>query len=135
KALQSGRAGWRELMLMPDDYDNLALFDPLTRQLMDKIEFEHGGAEFDVRYPDGIPTSLEIEHATLGTLGGELVMYPTGHARGDDRELASLLRYKFDRLVERGVPDPEQLVDRVTHLADKSSEQVRELYAFELSSG
>lgn len=132
KALQSGRAGWRELMLMPDDYNDHALFDPATRRLMDKIEFEHGGAEFDVRYPDGIPTSLEIQHATLGTLGGDLVMYPTGHARGDERDLASLLRYKFDRLVERGVSDTATLVDRVTNLDRKSVEQVGELYTFDL---
>ncbi len=66
KAIRSRRSGWRELMLMPADYDDDALFDPLTRKLMDKIDFVHGGLEYDAKYPDGIPTTLEIEHERLG---------------------------------------------------------------------
>jgi hypothetical protein len=31
---------------------------------------EHGGREYDALYPEGIPTSVEIDHASLGTLGG-----------------------------------------------------------------
>lgn len=27
---------------------------------MAKIQFEHGGAEYDEKYPQGIPTSVEI---------------------------------------------------------------------------
>ena len=53
-------------MLVPADYDDASLFDPLTRSIMDRIEFRHGGQEYDDKYPDGIPTTLEIEHAELG---------------------------------------------------------------------
>src|SRR5206468_1630359 len=56
KAYGLQKSGWRELMLLPADYDDASLFDPLTRQLMDKIEFRHGGKEYDEKYPDGIPT-------------------------------------------------------------------------------
>src|SRR4029079_6535176 len=59
KALEAKRAGVPELMLGPADYDEQALFNPLTRQLIDKIEFRHGGKEYDDKYPDGIPTTLE----------------------------------------------------------------------------
>lgn len=31
-----------------------------TRDLMAKIEFHHGGKEYDDRYPEGIPTSVVI---------------------------------------------------------------------------
>ena len=78
-------------MLVPADYDDAALLDPLTRQLMEKIEFRHGGPEYDAKYPDGIPTTLEIDHAELGTLSSGLVMYPLGHARNDSRELDEVL--------------------------------------------
>src|SRR6185295_4831873 len=61
KALERKRAGWEELMLVPDDYGDTALVNPLTRRLIDRIDFRHGGREYDERYPDGIPTSLEIE--------------------------------------------------------------------------
>ena len=64
-----GQDGWQRLMLMPADYaeDDSALFHPLTRELMQRIDFRHGGPEYDRKYPDGIPTTLDIDHATLGT--------------------------------------------------------------------
>lgn len=48
-------------MLSPYDFSKEAIFDPLTRALMQKIEFKHGGPTFDALYPDGIPTSMVIE--------------------------------------------------------------------------
>ena len=80
-------------MLVPDDYaeNNSALFHPLTRQLMARIDFQHGGPDFDRRYPDGIPTTVDIKHGTLGALSSGLVMYPQGHARADATQLAALV--------------------------------------------
>jgi 2-methylcitrate dehydratase len=132
KALESKQASWESLMLMPADYDDAALFHPLTRALMQRIEFVHGGAEYDRRYPDGIPTSLEIEHVQLGTLASGLVMYPEGHARNTSGNLERLLARKFQRLASLGVADPAALYERLTCLADKSAQQIRELYAFKL---
>jgi 2-methylcitrate dehydratase len=51
---------WMEFMLTPSDYSHKALYDEQTRQLMEKISFEHGGREYDEKYPDGIPTSIVI---------------------------------------------------------------------------
>jgi 2-methylcitrate dehydratase len=47
---------WKNLMLEPKDYSYSAIYNPLTRKIMDKIVFEHGGKAFDDKYPDGIPT-------------------------------------------------------------------------------
>lgn len=44
KALQGADADWRSLMLSPYDYSREAIFDPLTRSLMQKIEFNHGAS-------------------------------------------------------------------------------------------
>lgn len=134
KALETKRAGWRELMLVPSDYDDAALAHPLTRDLMTRIDFRHGGPEFDNRYPDGIPTSLEIEHATLGPLSSGLVMYPPGHARSTNADLPDLLRHKFERLASLGVSDPAALHQRVTNLAAKSPAEIRSLYSFEIEN-
>jgi hypothetical protein len=38
---------WKTLMLTPLDYDKVALNDQVTRTLMSKIEFVHGGEEYD----------------------------------------------------------------------------------------
>ncbi len=123
---------WQELLLMPSDYDDAALVHPLTRELMARIDFRHGGSEFDARYPDGIPTSLEIEHATLGSLSSGLVMYPPGHARNTTADLPKLLRHKFERLAGLGVTEPAVLHERMTHLAVKSAADIRSLYSFEI---
>ncbi len=47
-------------MLSPFDYGEDALNNTITRKLMDKIEFKHGGDEYDSKFPEGIPTSVRI---------------------------------------------------------------------------
>jgi 2-methylcitrate dehydratase len=125
---------WRELILMPDDYSDASLVDPLTRSLMEKIEFRHGGPEYDAKYPDGIPTSLEIEHKGLGTCSSGLVMYPEGHARNTSGHLDELLGHKVRRLAALGVQDVDGLLARFSKLAEKPAAAIRDLYDFELLS-
>ncbi len=133
KALTNRRAGWRELMLAPADYDAAALSDPLTRRLMERIEFVHGGREYDEKYPDGIPTTLEIEHETLGTLSSGLVMYPAGHARNRTADLGGLLEHKFRLLAALAVADAEALRRRFSDLARKTAQEMADLYDFEIA--
>lgn len=134
KALETKRHGWRELMLAPSDYDPQALFDPLTRRLMDRIEFVHGGREYDEKYPDGIPTTLEIEHSQLGKLSSGLIMYPAGHARNGTVDLDGLLAHKFRLLAGLGVADVDALERRFSDLASKLASEIAGLYDFEISS-
>lgn len=133
KAIEAGKAGWKEQMLVPADYDDAALFHPLTRELMNKIEFVHGGPEYDARYPDGIPTTLEIQHSELGLLSSGLVMYPAGHARNTTAPLDDFLAHKFTCLAGLGVRDVPELLARFTNMASKSAAEIGELYDFELS--
>jgi 2-methylcitrate dehydratase len=135
KAYHSHRAGWRELMLMPHDYDEESLWNPLTREIMRRIEFHHGGPQYDQKYPDGIPTTLEIEHADLGHLSSGLVMYPEGHARNTSGNLDELLSYKFRKLASLGVADVDGLWRRFTGMADKSLQEIADLYRFQIRGG
>jgi len=121
--------GWESLMLLPDDYAAAAIADPAIRGLVDRITIEHGGADYDALYPDGIPTSVVVEHESLGTLDGGLVRYPLGHARSDAARTASVVDLKFDRLVAGAVADPAGLRHRV-RLTGKTPAEVAELYAF-----
>ncbi len=132
KALEQKQSGWRELMLVPADYDDAAIVHPMTRQLIDRIEFCHGGKEYDDKYPDGIPTTLEIEHATLGKLSSGLVMYPEGHARNQSGSLSDLLEHKFRLLASLGVSDVEALYRRFTNMAEKSVDEIANLSDFHI---
>jgi 2-methylcitrate dehydratase len=123
---------WKELMLTPEDYGEEALEHPITRQLMQRIDFRHGGSEYDARYPDGIPTTLLIEHRTLGRVSSGLVMYPPGHARNASGNLENLLEHKFRQLAELGLRDVAALHARLTNLAAKSPPEIRQLYSFEI---
>ena len=129
-----GQDGWRRLMLVPADYaeDETALLHPITRRLMEQIDFRHGGEEFDRRYPDGIPTTIEVAHARLGPLNSDLVMYPDGHARSTSGNLDALLDRKVRLLAALGVDDVDTLVSRFTNLAEKSAQEIAELYDFEI---
>jgi len=132
KAYETKESGWEQSILLPADYDEDSLHHPLTRALMEKIEFVHGGTEYDDRYPDGIPTTLELQHAELGEISSGLVMYPKGHARNEDADVAGLLDNKFQRLTELGSDDVSSVAARFTNLSAKSSTDVRSMYNFSI---
>ncbi len=121
--------GWESLMLLPSDYSDAAIGDPEIARLIDRMEIVHGGREYDARYPEGIPTSVTVEHATLGPLGGALVAFPLGHARSDAAATAAVVDLKFARLVAGAVDDPQALRARM-RLAGRSAADVASLYAF-----
>ena len=99
---------------------------------MPQIDFRHGGKEYDARYPDGIPTTVELKHAKLGPLTSGLVMYPEGHARCNPAHLAALLEHKFRLLAGLGVEDTDALVARFSNLASKSPQEIATLYDFKI---
>jgi len=121
--------GWESLMLLPDDYSAAAIADPAVAALIAKIAIAHGGPEYDARYPEGIPTRVEVEHAALGRLDGGFVLFPQGHARSDALRTAALVDLKFDRLVAGAVDDPAALRTRM-RLAGRSAADIADLYAF-----
>ncbi|MEX2092414.1 MAG: hypothetical protein WD971_07040, partial [Pirellulales bacterium] len=129
-----GQSGWQRLMLVPDDYaeNDSALFHPLTRELIARIDFRHGGPEFDRKYPDGIPTTVDVDHTKLGKLTSGLVMYPAGHARSTAGNLASLLDHKFRLLAGLGVDDTDALLARFSNLKEKSPQAIASLYDFQI---
>jgi len=116
------------------DYDEAALLHPLTRSLMDKIEFVHGGPEYDAKYPDGIPTTVEFDHRSLGRLSSGLVMYPEGHARNASGNLPGLLSHKFRALAGMGVSNVDSLHNRFRSLENMDSEGLKKLFDFELAT-
>jgi len=142
KALQAGRAGglsidndsvWKQLMLTPHDYSQEALFDTETRRLMEKISFAHGGAEYDARYPDGIPTSVVITTASGKELDSGLIMYPSGHARNTTSDLEDILKHKFMLLAALSVKDVEGCLRQLSDVGSKSTEELDGLYKFDLT--
>ncbi|MFN0133289.1 MAG: MmgE/PrpD family protein [Phycisphaerales bacterium] len=124
--------GFKELMLAPHDFDKNAIFHPVTRSLMDKMSFEHGGPDYDAKYPDGIPTSIIIIDESGQSHDSGLVMYPSGHARNTTADLHGILRHKFDLLGGLAVAKPEKLVKRLSDLHEKPAERVADLYDFEI---
>ena len=127
---------WKSLMLSPEDYGAAALHSASTRALMEKIQFEHGGAEYDRNYPDGIPTSI-VATLTDGTvLDSGFVMYPAGHARNTSADLAGILEHKFGLLGSIAVPasgNVSGLVSRLNGLGSMSASELIALYDFPIA--
>ncbi|MFT5527996.1 MAG: 2-methylcitrate dehydratase, partial [Pirellulaceae bacterium] len=134
KALENQTAGWEDLMLMPADYDDAALHHPVTRSIMQRIEFRHGGSEYDAQYPDGIPTSISIEHSALGRLESGLVMYPLGHARHDQTGFDAVFMTKFRRLCGLGIAEPDALFDTLMNIERLTAEEIQTLYSFQIAN-
>ncbi|MCW5942281.1 MAG: MmgE/PrpD family protein [Fimbriimonadaceae bacterium] len=140
KALEAGESAdlptgstdelWRRLMLGPYDYDRSAIRNERTRALMALVRFEHGGPEYDARYPDGIPTSVRVRLGSGRTLDTGLVMYPAGHARNADADRDAILRHKFGLLggLAYGEATSEQLSRRLLELHSEDSDGIATLY-------
>ncbi|MEY3205864.1 MAG: 2-methylcitrate dehydratase [Planctomycetota bacterium] len=128
-AARGDAVGWESLMLLPDDYADTMITNGDVKRLIERIVIEHGGAEYDRLYPEGIPTSVAIEHGRLGSLGGGLVSFPLGHARSDAARTATVVDLKFTRLVAGAVDDPAALRKRI-RVAGRTPAEIAELYAF-----
>merc|ERR1711953_144707 len=127
---------WMDLMLSPYDYGIDALYDKDTRELMSKISFSHGGAEYDAKYPEGIPTSMDITLKSGKTISSGLVMFPSGHARNETADLKKILAYKNRMLGDivfesRGEVDP--FVNKLMSLKSLSASEVASIYDFDWS--
>lgn len=123
---------WKLLMLSPYDYDEPSIHNTITRELMAKIQFEHGGPEYDAKYPDGIPTSVRVQTKS-GVLDSGLVMYPSGHARCTSADLVGILNHKF-RLLGSLAMDSDNLgkaLSSLDGLAQTAS--LDDLYSFNLA--
>jgi 2-methylcitrate dehydratase len=142
KAIDIGASGlaedndgcWKQLMLAPEDYSTDAIADSRTRALMDKIEFAHGGPEYDERYPDGIPTSIAITTTDGTTCDSGLVMYPSGHARNTTADLEDILAHKFELLGGLAMDAPGPVIDRMNRIGELTADEVAKLYDFEIGS-
>lgn len=129
---------WKALMLSPYDYEvsDQAIFEPVARDLMQKIDFRHGGPEYDAKYPDGIPTSIIIEDSAGKSYDSGLVMYPAGHARNTTADLGDILDYKFALLGGLGLADEEkstEVIERLNRLGDLDAFDLASLYDFEIA--
>jgi 2-methylcitrate dehydratase len=126
---------WQLLMLSPFDYSRDAIQNPLTRSLMAKITFEHGGPEYDAKYPDGIPTSVAITAADGTKYDSGLVMYPAGHARNTTSDLHGILKDKFNLLGRITLPRGtivSEFVARLESIDGMSAEELMDIYNFEI---
>jgi 2-methylcitrate dehydratase len=127
-----GELGFKELMLLPHDFDAKALHLPLTRALMQKMTFEHGGPDYDAKYPDGIPTSIQITDGQGKTFDSGLVMYPTGHARNTTADLKGLLAHKWEKLGELASDNPKKMIQKLSGIGAKSAAEVAKMYDFDI---
>lgn len=115
---------WEATMLMPTDYDDEALTDARTRELMALIGFEHGGPSYDSAYPEGIPTSVHLQTAN-GKVETDMVMFPIGHARNAGNDLERMLTAKWHRLASlSGANDPAETVRTLSALPNASADQL-----------
>lgn len=130
---------WKALMLDPYDYkvDGLAIYHPVSRELMQKIDFTHGGPSYDEKYPEGIPTSLKITDDAGQVFDSGFVMFPGGHAANNTADLRDILRHKFALLGSLSVADgvdPGPMIDRLEAIESLSATDLAGLYDIAIAS-
>jgi 2-methylcitrate dehydratase len=121
---------WKALMLTPLDYGKLAINDEVTRSLMSKIEFVHGGPEYDSKYPEGIPTSVQVTLKDGTELDSGFVMFPGGHARCDSISYKEVLQHKFAVLGKLALNKQEMVrfMINLANIQEMSNEELVDIY-------
>lgn len=135
KAFTKKSSDWGDLILLPDDYNEKAIKDPLTQKIMAKISIKHGGKEFDSKYPEGIPTTIKIKHQQAGDIDSSLVMYPFGHAKNTEADLKQLLHKKFNCLLNGAVKNIDEIKAKCTNIAKKNKQEVLAMTDFSIIQG
>lgn len=123
---------WKEIMLSPWDYSAEAIQDPTTRSIMDKVVFDHGGPDYDRRYPDGIPTSIVIQLTNGQRMDSGLIMYPSGHARNTSADLNGILKSKFRLLGKLACEKSRKFIGQLEQLEQQSPKELRSIYRIDL---
>jgi len=125
---------WMDLMLSPYDYGKDALYEADTRKLMGKITFSHGGPDYDAKYPEGIPTSMDITLKGGKKIPSGLVMFPSGHALNTTADLKTILAYKnrlLGDIVFSSRDEVDKFVNRLIDMKSLSAEEVQSIYEFD----
>jgi 2-methylcitrate dehydratase len=111
---------WKQLILTPDDYDESVIEKTVATGKMNLINFEHGGNEYDSKYPEGIPTKLVIRTPNKSYDSG-LVMFPVGHANNKTCDLKGILANKWRIFGGYALEDPDSFIDRLNTFEDRPS--------------
>ncbi|MEX2244211.1 MAG: MmgE/PrpD family protein [Fimbriimonadaceae bacterium] len=142
EAPKTSDEAWKALMLSPYDYQvgGGAIFHAVTRAIMERIDFRHGGPEYDAKYPDGIPTSVRITpeppNSRTPELSSGLVMYPAGHARNTTADLRGILTHKWRMFGAIALPDgsdPTQLIERLESFQKMDAASAANIYDTEIA--
>jgi 2-methylcitrate dehydratase len=121
---------WKALMLNPMDYSKSAIANEQTRRIMEKIEFQHGGPDYDSKYPEGIPTSIEIKTKAGKTLDSGLVMFPGGHSQNTTVFLNEILLHKFKLLGKLALDQQElkRFIVSLNNIGEMPNEELDDIY-------
>lgn len=122
---------WKELILTPLDYSYEALKDNDTKELMGKIKFLHGGKEYDDKYPEGIPTKVDINLLNGKNISSGLVMFPSGHSKNTSCNLKDILNNKNKTLLNyaiTGSSESDKLLHSLNNIENMSNRDLEEIY-------
>lgn len=122
---------WKDLILMPEDYTAEALNDPVTLQLMDKINVEYGGPEYEQQYPEGLPSRLHLNCA-ISQFDSGLVVTPPGFSTCVQYRSQEILEAKFQRL-GTALKDYSKFDAKLRRLDQLSAAEVQTIYDCQLN--
>jgi 2-methylcitrate dehydratase len=132
KVIEQQSASWQDVLLMPQDFDDPALYHPVTRQLMDKITVLHGGPQFDQLYPEGIPTAVRIRFRDGSHCDSGIVLHPLGHAQNQQGAFLQVWHRKVERFAQLAGCSWNDIRNHVGAVIEKSPAEVQLLYSFDI---
>jgi 2-methylcitrate dehydratase len=96
---------------------------------MNKVEFAHDPT-YDDKYPEGLPTRVEITNRAGEVFDSDLVMFPGGHAENEDVDLIDVLQYKFFKLGSLAMEkeDLKDFIEKIEGIDALPNEDLDKIY-------
>ena len=100
---------------------------------MSKISFVHGGKDYDDKYPEGIPTKLDIALNNGNQFSSGLVMFPSGHSKNTTSDLKGILNNKNKILLNYSSNDSgyiSEFLAKLNNIESLSNSELENIYDF-----
>jgi 2-methylcitrate dehydratase len=81
-----------------------------------------------LRYPDGIPSRVQITTVAGDIFDSGFVMYPGGHARNTSNDLIGILSEKFKKLAALCVANVDDTINNLQSIADADAKTLVNMY-------
>ena len=120
-----------KLALGPLDFTKRSLTDPLTLEIMKKVDVIDGGELYNQHYPEGIPSNLSIYFKDGSRFVSGMTKFPFGHSQNNTVDTNIMLLNKFSIFGSIGLENHEMIkfIVNLQNIDEMTNDELTQIYS------